>query len=151
MTNKQFQEYRVQMMLNDVSKQTVYISGKMTGLPDYNRSGFEKIELTLTLLGYNAINPLKLFCITEKKRYKEYLRKDLTVMLQCDAVFVMDNWKNSKGAIIEVVNAWMFDLPVYSIVINDLEEIMISNKPLLPDLVIIELFFEFSKKLILNP
>lgn len=75
----------------------VYISGKMTGL---NRVEFKKrffeAEKMLMQYGYDVINPAILsdFNLT----YAEFMLIDTTLLTMCDAIYMLNNWRDSNGA-----------------------------------------------------
>lgn len=76
----------------------VYISGPITGIPDYLEN-FEKVEKELTKAGYSVINPAKLNAnMPDGIEYEEFLEIDLKYMDLCDSVYMMNGWQNSKGA-----------------------------------------------------
>lgn len=79
----------------------IYISGKISGLP-YKEAEqrFEDAEALLTELGFEVINPLKNGLATHDEWIK-HLCKDIEMLHSCDAIYMMDNWTESKGAQIE--------------------------------------------------
>lgn len=79
-------------------KNRVYISGPITGIPDYLEN-FEKVEKELTKAGYSVINPAKLNAnMPDGIEYEEFLEIDLKYMDLCDSIYMMKGWQNSKGA-----------------------------------------------------
>lgn len=79
---------------------TVYISGKITGLPvEEYTANFEYAASIVTLAGFRDVSPLKLW--HPFKIWWCYIVVDLIVLCFCDYVYFMDNWKESRGAIIE--------------------------------------------------
>jgi hypothetical protein len=87
-----------------MKKQRIYICGKISGM-EWNsaRPRFEDAENKLNMLGYEAVNPIKL-CYPETD-WEKCMCKDFEALLSCDGIYVMDNWKESKGARIEVAIA----------------------------------------------
>lgn len=83
----------------------VYISGKITGNPNYEEE-FSLREKTLRENGYLTINP-----VTEGKRllkelgreptWEDYMNMSYHLIDECDGVSYLDNWKDSKGAKLE--------------------------------------------------
>ena len=85
----------------------IYISGKVTG-EDYllTVQKFKIYENCLKRKGYDVVNPMN--HIEKDTEWNEAMRKALIVMLDCDAIFLLDDWSESKGAKIEFKIA--FDL-----------------------------------------
>lgn len=78
----------------------VYLSGPMTGLPDYNFPAFHEAGEKLRALGY------KVSCPTVNKppckTWEGYMRLAIIQMLACDAVAMLPGWQASRGAKIEM-------------------------------------------------
>ncbi len=82
-------------------KKKIYISGKITGLtPDQAFSFFNNAELYLTEKGYEVINPITI-PHEHDKTWESYMRNDLKALLDCDEIYMLNNWNESRGAIIE--------------------------------------------------
>ncbi len=80
----------------------IYISGKITGLAHETAyANFELAEKVLESLGYEPINPMKKVSEQEGKTYKEYMLEDIELLWDCAGIFMLDNWKDSRGARIE--------------------------------------------------
>lgn len=78
----------------------LYISGPMTGYPDFNFPAFNAAAKSLSLAGYEVENPADKG-IVDGWNWEDYLRYDLIQMLQCDGVALLDKWEESKGAVLE--------------------------------------------------
>lgn len=92
---------------------TIYLSGKITGCPDMNRNKFSCTEIILAYrLGVGVINPHKL-PDNHDKQWASYMKRDIAALLTCDSVAVLDDWKQSPGAIWEVLTALLFRIPVF--------------------------------------
>ena len=79
----------------------IYISGKITGLPlSEIEAKFQQAEWLLEDLGLEAINPLK-NGLDFYDDWKKHLVVDIENLLSCDAIYMLDNWVDSKGARIE--------------------------------------------------
>lgn len=79
----------------------IYISGKMRGLPEEeSRKKFEAARQYLIELGHDVINPWD----SEKEKeeqcseWSDYILYDLRIIKGCDAIYMLDNWKQSNGA-----------------------------------------------------
>ncbi len=86
----------------------VYISGKITGNPNYQRE-FAEAEKRLTDLGHTVINPAKK---NDGFTYKEYIDLGLNELMRCDAIYLLDGWENSIGARLEYIYALTVDLKI---------------------------------------
>ena len=84
-----------------VNKPCVYISGPMTGYPDWNFPAFNAAADKLRAAGYPVINPAD-FGVKETQTWRECLARDLAALVHCDVVVTLDGWMNSKGAKLEV-------------------------------------------------
>lgn len=78
-----------------------YISGQISGLhPDLVKDIFEQAEAQLLSFGHEPVSPLK-NGLPEDATYKEHLSKDIYLLLQCKAIYLLANWRESKGARVE--------------------------------------------------
>lgn len=78
----------------------VYISGPMTGLPDFNHQSFHNKAAELMLAGRNVVNPAlngQPFDAT----WAEHMRADIRLLMDCDTIHMLPGWSNSKGARLE--------------------------------------------------
>lgn len=80
---------------------TIYISGKITGDPNYKEK-FEQVENTLEELNWvsRIVNPAKLDLI-DGGTWEDYMKRDIPLLTICDAIFMMKGWRRSKGARLE--------------------------------------------------
>lgn len=84
---------------------SVYIVGPMTGLPDYNKEGFDRAEVYLRSLSRYKfiINPWKL-CPHEAD-LDTIIRLDLAAIMSVDELYVLCGHLNSVGAMAEIAIA----------------------------------------------
>lgn len=83
----------------------IYIAGQITGL-DYDEclDTFDRTAKMLTEQGHEPVNPMKengLDGDGNAHSWAEYMRRDIPHLLSCDAIYLMTNWANSKGATLE--------------------------------------------------
>lgn len=100
----------------------VYIAGPMTGYQEFNFPQFFQAERELIALGHEPLNPAwnngkDLESAIEDAEYNgrgwvEYMRRDLNYLAQADAVCVLEGWKKSKGAQLEVHIAKQLEIPI---------------------------------------
>lgn len=92
----------------------LYIAGKMSGLPQMGYSSFFEAEDNLQASGYETINPASIGVIPDWK-WEDYMRYALGMMMEADGVAVLNNWKDSKGARLEVLIAKELNMPVMTV------------------------------------
>jgi len=80
---------------------TIYISGPMTGKENLNREAFKNAAVALVSQGWNVVNPHDVSPGKENPAYNDYMKADLKAMLDCEALYMLDGWVDSKGANIE--------------------------------------------------
>ena len=80
---------------------TIYISGKVTGIEAQAKELFDDIEQRLISEGYGVVNPMSLRHDHDKS-WQSYMRECLDALLKCDAIYVLPNYKQSQGAMIEL-------------------------------------------------
>jgi hypothetical protein len=82
----------------------IYISGKITGLPLFEAATkFAQAEHTLRRRGFNPVNPLTLdHSHNPHADYNTYMKTDIKAMLDCDSIYMLPCWQDSKGAKIEL-------------------------------------------------
>ena len=77
-----------------------YISGKITGIEDQAPELFKKAEAELLEKGFQPVNPMTLNH-NHDKSWHSYMKEDVKALCDCDVIYLLSNWKDSKGAIIE--------------------------------------------------
>ena len=79
----------------------IYISGQITGTKDFAER-FASAEQKLAGMGFDVCNPAKeLAHFPKGTPWRTYMAECLRMLLMCDAVYMMDGWKASKGARLE--------------------------------------------------
>ena len=77
-----------------------YISGKITGLqPSEYAAMFGKAEEHLTAQGFDVVNPLR--HVVPSAHWKEQMKVDIRLLLDCNAIYMLSNWEQSIGATLE--------------------------------------------------
>lgn len=77
----------------------VYISGPMTGMPGHNNKAFMEAEKYLRDIGFDVWNPAH--NPVEGFDWEDYMKVDLRGLLECDLIFMLPGWENSRGAKME--------------------------------------------------
>lgn len=80
---------------------TVYLSGQITGTNDY-RERFDKAYREVSRY-HKAINPVDISdalddVLPYPADYEDYMRADLDILKDCDAIYMLRGWTNSNGA-----------------------------------------------------
>ena len=86
----------------------IYISGKISGIEEEAFANFERAEKHLLELGYVPVNPMKL-THNHDKSWNSFMREDISAMMTCDGIYLLNNFKHSRGAILEHLNAVYLD------------------------------------------
>lgn len=96
---------------------TAYISGKVTGLSDLNKPKFAAAADLLRSFGYGVVINPHVVCSTLPKDsdWREFMKRCLKHLPGADVVFLLDDWHNSKGAIIEVLIALLLGIEIRSL------------------------------------
>lgn len=95
---------------------TLYLSGPMTGYPDFNRAAFYLAEHRLRASGYLVLSPARLrFTEPYNPSWSDWMRPALELMLRADGIAMLDDWRKSTGARLEVALAVDLAIPVYSV------------------------------------
>lgn len=90
----------------------VYTAGPMTGLPDYNFPAFHEAARRIRAEGHEVHNPAESFDGATDLPRETYMRFDIGLILDSDAVAVLPRWQRSKGARLEVAVAVAIGIPV---------------------------------------
>lgn len=94
-------------------KGKIYISGKISGIEEQAGAIFANAESALIDAGYEVVNPMTLNHDHDKS-WHSYMKEDIKAMCDCDSIYMLDNWTDSKGAIIEHSIAIQIGLrPIY--------------------------------------
>lgn len=92
----------------------IYISGKITGLDINVAEGyFETVENLLRKGGHQPVNPCKILPYHPDHSWQKYMLADIEALMACDAILMLENWTDSKGAKIEHAIAEKLGLAVY--------------------------------------
>lgn len=104
----------------------VYISGPITGLAEEEfKKNFADAAELLKSNGFTPVNPCELevecgeTCGSEltftdgsyQHHWSCYMKTDLKALLDCEGIFMLDGWRNSKGAKLEYEVAVGIGLP----------------------------------------
>ena len=89
----------------------IYISGKISGIENEAPELFAKAEKELQANGFETVNPMTLNHQHDKS-WHSYMKEDVKALCECDVIYMLSNWTDSKGAIIEHTIAMYLGLKV---------------------------------------
>ena len=78
----------------------VYISGPMSNIANWNKPAFQAMADMLRAHGHHPLNPADTrlpSCAT----WEEYMRADIRLLMDADAIVLLHGWANSRGACLE--------------------------------------------------
>lgn len=79
----------------------IYISGAISGIHiQVVTDRFKKAETEIAAKGHEPVNPLN-NGLDKKDSWLNHMRADIKMLLDCDAIYMMAGWPDSRGAIIE--------------------------------------------------
>lgn len=75
----------------------IYISGPISGYSYEERQQyFAKVQEILELVGYEVKNPLDNGLPSDSTTH-QHMREDLKMLLECDEIFMLQDWNRSAG------------------------------------------------------
>lgn len=75
----------------------IYIAGPITGVPNFEKP-FNEMQKLLEAEGHVVLNPT---ILPKGLEWEEYMPICFAMISPCDAIHMLDGWKNSKGARLE--------------------------------------------------
>jgi len=112
-----------------MKRKKIYISGQISGIePEDAISTFNKMEKTLRAQGYSVANPTRLGIEdVSGKGWDYYMKKGITLLMDCDAIYMLQSWTNSRGAWIEWKLAYDLGMTIYLESDGDLKKEMLND------------------------
>lgn len=90
----------------------IYISGQISDLPKHEAEFlFERAQMYLEGKGHEAVNPMN--GETPGLTWGQYMAKDFLLIENCQAMYMLANWQQSRGARIERSVADMLGLQIF--------------------------------------
>lgn len=112
MLSPRFGEHVLKEAYKNGQRFHIYLSGPMTGLPDYNRPAFDELAATLRADGKTVFNPAEVGPRESIQPRAWYMKKDIEALLKSDSVYMMPGWESSEGARLEFEIAKQLELPI---------------------------------------
>ena len=95
----------------------IYVAGKYTGDVQSNIDAAVKVAGELWRIGHAVICPQANSAHFEdyfpEVPWEAYMEGDFNIIARCDALVMVDNWKDSKGATMEHEYAESLKIPIY--------------------------------------
>lgn len=100
-----------------------YISGPMTGIPEYNYPMSELVTKELRAKGYIIVTPTEVGNALEAEygveryalSYPEYIKANVIALLDCASIILLPGWRDSTGAKLELHIAQTMKMTVWNI------------------------------------
>ncbi len=96
-----------------------YLSGRMSGLPEFNYPAFASAAKRLRSQGHTVVSPHELpadcpGCANtgHEHSWAEHMRVDLAALLTCEVIVMLPGWQQSRGAQLEKTVAEAIGLSV---------------------------------------
>lgn len=80
----------------------IYLAGPMTGLPEFNYPAFAEAEERGKAMWLDVRSPHKNFNENTGLDYATYIRADMKMLLECNAIALLPGWQKSRGARFEL-------------------------------------------------
>lgn len=94
----------------DIKK--IYISGKISGQPVREAiAKFKAVAEKIRRFGFEPVSPFDNGLPLEAD-WAEHMGKDITLLLRCDAIYLLADYEESEGALIELCVALQRRMPV---------------------------------------
>ena len=116
----------------------VYLSGPMTGIPEFNGPAFRAYAAKLRAEGFEVISPHEMDKAADTTGWKwgDFLTRDMDVLLSSKVgvqrIYMMPGWEKSRGAKLERYAAEANGIAVYDVTTMELETkyafILVDNR-----------------------
>ena len=84
-----------------MKKEKIYISGAISHHDISERkAAFSAAARFLSLKGYEAVNPFD-NGVSDDADWREHMRADIRMLVDCDGIYMLEGWEQSKGAKLE--------------------------------------------------
>ena len=113
-------------MSREEKPKKIFISGPMTGYPEFNFPYFNCVARQLKDAGLDFVNPVdvckkykKETVLSDPAKFQQMVDEQQKLERECDAILLLDGWEKSKGVRLELKTALELDMKIY--LENDLD------------------------------
>ena len=78
----------------------IYVAGKVTGMEDQAKELFARAVEQLRDAGKEPVNPMRLNHAHDGK-WESYMKVCIPALCSCDSIYMLPNWRQSRGANVE--------------------------------------------------
>lgn len=79
----------------------VYLAGPITGVPDRNQPAFAKAAGLWRARGWRVFDPIEADGDNLDDAWETYMRRDIPILVESDAIALLPGWQASRGATLE--------------------------------------------------
>lgn len=90
----------------------IYVAGKVTGMEAAAKLLFAEAVKNLRQAGKEPVNPLELRHVHDGS-WESFMKVCIPALCSCDAVYMLPNWRESKGANVEHSLAEKLGMTIY--------------------------------------
>lgn len=92
----------------------VYLSGPISGVNDPH-SDFNKAQTEVLMWAESVSNPVVLGAnLTQQgDKWISLMKKAIKMMMDCDSIYMLEGWEDSRGAIMEHFLAQELEMPIF--------------------------------------
>jgi nucleoside 2-deoxyribosyltransferase len=108
----------------------IYVAGPYSGTPEEIERNVEsaaKIAAELWRIGHAVICPHTNSHLVSKLApditYEQWIRGDINMLARCDAIVMLPNWQQSRGAVAEFAYAQQIKMPIYEVGTHELPDL----------------------------
>lgn len=86
-------------------KKKCYLSGPISGKDlDERRKAFKDVQVMLETAGYDVVNPME-NGLPSDATTAQHMKRDIQLLIECDSIFIMNEWNHSQGCYTEFMVA----------------------------------------------
>jgi len=90
----------------------VYLSGPITNAED-PQAAFTKAQTEVLLWAEGVGNPIDHGVDRTGEEWCRLMKKSIQLLMDCDAIYMLEDWEKSKGSIMEHFLAEELEMPIF--------------------------------------